>query len=255
MKSITLNNKTYNLGCNKSDPKKLAKELRLAHYLDASVLTEFIPPVIKQYQGVPQFMDLNDTLGDCVVACMAKMVRGWTFNATGTAATVTNQDILTVYEKGAGYNPNDPSTDQGWDLISQLAWWQKTGIAGHKIGAYASINPLHHFMVRAAVYLFGGIDVAFDVPRSINGQTIWDVVSNDGGIEGGHCVNVQGFNAAGNILLETWGYEQEVTWAFWDKYFTEAHAIISPEMLKGTTAPITGLDISGLTADLALVTA
>jgi hypothetical protein len=253
-----MDHKQMKLGCAPSDPDDLLRELKLAHYLDASAMSEFIPPVVRLYQDVPQFMDLNDVEGICVPAEMAKQVRGWTQNATGTAATITEADVQYVYVNGAGYVVGDPSTDNGWDLLSQLAWWKKTGIAGHKIGAYASVNPLHHFMMRATAYLFGGIDIALALPISAQNQTVWDAASGSNGAPGswgGHCVTIQGYNDAGNALIETWGYEQEATIAFLDKYCTEAHAIISLEMLNGTIAPVTGLDLAALNADLKLVTA
>ena len=243
-------------GCRPSDPQKLIRELRLAHYMDAGVFAEFIPPVFHLQQDVPQFMDLNDQLGCCVVSEMAKQVRLWTQNATGVAATVTDQDVLTVYENGAGYNPADPNTDQGWTLLDQLAYWVKTGIAGHKIGAYVSVNPKHHFMMRAACYLFEGLDIALSLPLSAQGQAIWDVDTTANGAPGswgGHCVLIAGIDDNDYPLIETWGYEQQCTWAFLDKYCTEAHAIISSDALNGTTEPLTGLDMPALLADLNLV--
>ena len=249
--------RSMKLGGRPSDPAKLNRELRLAQYLDAPTFSEFVPPVFRLYQDIPQFMDKNDELGDCVCACMAKMVRGWTQNATGTAVTITDQDVLDVYEKGAGYVPGKPYTDNGWTLIAQLAYWQKTGIAGHKIGAYASINPKNHFLMRSACFVFEGLDIALALPISAQGQAIWDASPGANGTPGswgGHCVTIQGVDENDNPLIETWGYEQPCTWAFLDKYCTEAHAIISTEALKGDTVPISGINIAQLAADLKAVT-
>ena len=245
-------------GCNPSTPKKLARELKVAHYLGAAAFAEFIPPVFRLQQGVPQCMDLNDKLGCCVVATMAKMVRCWTQTATGVAATITDADVEDVYRKGAGYNPAKPSTDNGWDLLSQLKYWQRTGIAGHKIGAYANVNPKHEFMMRAACYLFEGLDVALALPLSAQDQEIWDVVDGSSGAAwtwGGHAAPLLGFDADGYGLIETWGMEQRCTPTFLRKYCFEAHCIISPDALDGSGKVIAGLDVDALTADLVLVTA
>lgn len=229
------------------------RSLKLAHYLELSQLTEFVPPEFDWFIDVPDSADLNDRLGICTVAAQGKMVRSWTQNATGKAATITDSDLLKVYRDGAGYDPSDPSTDQGWYMIDALKYWQKTGIAGHKIGAYAAVNPVHRMMLRAATYLFGGTYIAFDLPNSIWGQEVWDVVANDGGPAGGHCVTLQAFDND-QAIVETWGAPQRVTWKFLERYCSEAYAIISPDILRGNKT-VTGLDTAMLQTDLALVRA
>jgi hypothetical protein len=240
-------------GANPAKPEKLAKVLKLENYATQE-FTEFVPPGFDWMMCVPDSVDLNNSLGDCVVAAMAKMERSWTANLSlgRSIATVTDADILSVYEKGAGYNPADPSTDQGWDLLSALSYWQRTGIAGRKIGAYAAINPKHHYMVRAAIYLFGGIYTAFDLPNSIWDQMypkLWDVLANDGGFAGGHCVTFQGVSKAGNPICRTWGEPQEMTWAFFDKYCTEVYCIQSPDYIANNMT-IAGVDLATWTADM-----
>jgi len=253
-----LDHRLVRLGARKPLPEKLARTLKLAHYLDAAQVTEFVPPEFDWFINVPDSMDLNDNLGDCVVAAQAKMDRSWTANASalGAACSITDADILTEYEKGAGYNPNDPNTDQGWDLLTALAYWQNTGMQGHKIGAYAAINPKHHMMVRAATYLFGGIYIALELPISAQNQTVWDAASGSDGAAGswgGHCVTIQAI-LKDQPVCRTWGAAQPMTWAFLDKYCSEAYAVIAPDYLTGGKT-IAGLDISALTADQKLVTA
>ena len=244
------------LGALPAKPEKLTRTLKLSNYLDMSQLTEFIPPEFDWFQNVPDFVDLNDSLGDCVVAAEAKHVRSWTQNATGKAATITDAQILDVYKNGAGYVPGNPLTDNGWYLLDALAYWQKNGIGGHKIGAYAAINPRHHNMVRAATYLFGGLYIALSLPISAQYQTTWDTVAGSDGIPGGwggHCVTLQAIEND-KPIVRTWGYAQPCTWAFIDKYCDEMYAIISPDYLSGGKT-IAGLDIAGLNKDLAIVTA
>lgn len=241
------------LGARRAIPAKLAKTLKLSHYLDLSQLTEFVPPEFDHFINVPDSVDLNDRLGDCVVAGQAKMDRSWTQNATGTACTITDTDILGEYEKGAGYDPSDPSTDQGWDLLTALAYWQKTGMRGHKIGAYVAVNPKHHNMVRAATYLFGGLYIALELPTTAQDETVWSATSAAPGSWGGHCVTVQAI-LGDRPVCRTWGYAQPMTWAFFDKYCTEAYAIISPDYLSSGKT-IAGLDVASLNADLQIVRA
>jgi hypothetical protein len=253
---MTENRTPGRLGVRPAKPEKLCRTLKLANYLDLSQLTEFIPPEFDWFQDVPDYVDLNNSLGDCVVASAAKCVRSWTQNATGKAATITDAQILDVYCKGAGYVPGDSSTDNGWYLLDALAYWQKTGIGGHKVGAYAAINPKHHNMMRAATYLFGGLYIAFSLPISAQNQTVWDAVSGSQGAVGswgGHAVPLQAIEND-RPIVRTWGYAQSCTWAFIDKYCDEAYAIISPDYLSGGKT-IAGLDIAGLNKDLGIVTA
>ena len=247
-----MTHRPFKLGMLKAKPEQLRKTLKLAHYLDLSQMTEFVPPEFDLFQGVPDYVDMNDQLGDCVVASMAKMVRSWTQNATGTAATVTNADILDVYQKGAGYDSNDPSTDQGWYLLEALKYWQKYGIAGHKIGAYVAINPKHHAMVRAASYLFGGLYVGATLPNAIWSQDVWDV-GGDASIAGGHCMTSQTV-LTDRPSFRTWGYPQPCTWAWWDKWVDECYAIVSTDSLKNGVN-FAGIDLATLNADLQIVTA
>ena len=256
MRPEHLDHRLMKLGGNPSDPKKLVTELKLAHYVDLAAFTEFVPPEFDLFIDVPDFMDLNDNLGTCVVTEMAKQVRSWTQNATGVAATVTDDDIMLVY-KAAGYVPGDPSTDNGWDLISQLNYWRKTGIAGHKIAAYASVNPTHSLLMSAAAYLFGGLDIALGLPLSAQNQTVWDAATGSKGAVsswGNHCVTVQA-KLGEQPTVRTWGYAQPCTWAFIRKYCLEAHVAISNDALNPSMGKTpAGLDLARLTADLNILT-
>jgi hypothetical protein len=254
---IPVDHTKMRLGCVPSSPKALAHELKLAHYVNATVMGEFVPPEFDLFIGVPDSVDLNNKLGDCVVATMAKQVRSWTQNATGTAVIITDSDILDVYKRGAGYVEGDPNTDNGWDLISQLNWWRKYGIAGHKIEAYASVNPRHPFMMSIATYLFGGLDIALALPVSAQNQEVWDAQGGADGEPaswGNHCVTLQA-KIGERPTVRTWGYAQPCTWAFIFKHCTEAHAAISKEALTALGTTPAGLSLDRMMADLKLVTA
>lgn len=235
------------LGALPAKPEKLRRVLKLEHFT-TSTFGEFVPPGFDWFQGVQDYMDLNDTLGDCVVATQAKMVRSWTANSKfgAIAVTITDAEIKRVYMDGAGYNPADPATDQGWDLLSALSYWQRKGIGGHKIGPYASVDPTKPNVMRAAAFLGFGLYIALDLPNSIWSQEVWSVVSHDGGPAGGHCVTIQAV-VDGLPVCRTWGAPQRMTWEFVAKYCTEAYIILSPDcMTNGRT--VTGLDVARLTA-------
>ena len=70
----------------------------------------------------------------------------------------------------------------------------------------------------------------------------------DSDILGGHAVPIVGYNALGPIVV-TWGALQQVTWAWWDRYASEAYAVITAEVKA--SGSLRGIDFAALDADLA----
>lgn len=239
-------------GANPSPAHKLSRVLTLASYVDQSKLTTFVPPVFDWSIDVPDSVDRNDELGCCVVAAQAKMVRSWTANSRGKAVMITDRDIEAEYSAGAGYDPTNPFTDLGWDLLSGLSYWQRTGIAGHKIGPYTSVNPCARHMMRAATYLFGGLYVAFDLPASCESQRVWDRTQYGKSI-GFHCVTIQGVDSDDHPICLTWGYRQKMTWEFVADRCFEAYAVMSDDYLQNGST-IAGLDVDRLRSDMRKIT-
>ncbi len=136
-----------------------------------------------------------------------------------------------------------------------LNYWRKKGIAGHKILAFAALDPRNIEHVKQSVYLFGGTYIGVQLPLSAQAQDIWDVPSTgptgDGepGSWGGHAVCVVAYNATG-LWVVTWGKLQFMTWAFWHTYCDEAYAVFSTDMLAKGKSPA-GFDLPQLQADLA----
>jgi hypothetical protein len=150
------------------------------------------------------------------------------------------------------------ATDSGRDELSVLSFWRDPGIAGDRIGAFASVDPSNHDLVRASVFLFGGAYTGVALPVSAQGRSEWDVVgdgrtgSSAPGSWGGHAVPFVGYDAAG-VTLVTWGGLLRASWAFVDAYFEEVYAIISPDFFGSGGVTIDGFDVAALTADLAMI--
>jgi hypothetical protein len=129
----------------------------------------------------------NDQYGDCVFAANGHIVEQQTALGQGKEVTVTTAQALAEYSKVTGFNPNDPSTDNGAMVQDGLSDLQKSGLAGHKIAAFAEISISDMTTLKNAVSEFGVVDIGFNVPASAMSQfdagQPWDVVSNDGGIE------------------------------------------------------------------------
>ena len=232
----------------KNDPRTLW----LGKYLNRVLLPT--PPAAMDWslERTDWGMMLNDQLGDCTIAGAAHAVQTFT-QANGAIVTLPDADVLAYYEKWDGYDPNDPNSDQGGDEHEVLKQWRSQGLSGHTLNAWADVNVKNVNEVKTAIWLFGGLYIGFEVPNNIDetAGAVWDV-SGAGPIDGGHCVHVVGYDDKGLILI-SWGAIYRMTWAFWAKYVSEAHALLSFDWIKNNVAP-NQFALADLQADLAQVT-
>lgn len=209
---------------------------------------------------VPWGMYFNDAEGDCTIAGTAHMVITWTANAGAVVlpdpAGIQSGYVTITGQEGAAFDPATGANDNGCVELDVLNEWRKNGIAGHQIGAYASVRPANVKYVKAAVNLFGGLYIGVSLPASAQNQDVWDVATGpdaEAGSWGGHCVNVVGYDADG-LTVVTWGETKRMTWAFWLAYVDEAYAILSNDFLTTAGQTPNGFDLAALTNDLRAVT-
>jgi hypothetical protein len=231
------------------------RTLQFANYLLPEALSTNPPTVdwtTKVTQGWP--MMRNDTVGDCTCAAAGHMIEEWTANATQIQIP-SDDDIIKAYSAITGYNPDVPSSDRGAAEIEVLKYWQKTGIAGHSIEAYAALEPGNHDHVKAATYIFGGCYIGLGLPVSAQKQRVWSVPPGGPqgqgapGSWGGHAVPVVGYDSV-HVTVVTWGALKKMTWGFWDAYCDEAYAIISEDWLTAADRTPIGFDMAALQKDL-----
>lgn len=238
----------------KIDPRTL----KLGRYLTAS-----LPPApmsVDWTKGKTAWnMLANDSLGDCTIAGALHQYMVWTVNQN-EEVTTTDSEAVAYYEKWCGYNPADPSTDQGGILLDILKQWKAETLNGNVIDSYANVNTANTQEVKQAINLFGGLYVGVALPISAQAQTangqVWDVsTGTDGqsGSWGGHCIEVCAYDANGLTCI-TWGVLQKMTWDFWSAYVDEAYCIISPSWLNKTSQAPSGFDLTQLQQDLLLIT-
>ena len=164
-----------------------------------------------------------------------------------------------AYEAVSGYNPATGQNDNGARMQDVLSYWRKTGIAGHKILAFAQVDDTNVSLLDTALATFGALYVGINFPGSamtqFNQGKPWDVVPG-ATIEGGHAIHVGSYDPAGPVgwKLVTWGAIQGMTQAFWDRYVEEAWIVITPEWLNTNGTSPAGLDLHGLGEDLAALT-
>lgn len=233
------------------------RTLKLSNYLPPTLPK--IPQAVMWGQKVPKWgMMLNDRIGDCTCAAAGHLIQTWCANHH-MLVVPTDQEILSAYEAVGRYSPSDPSTDQGAVELDVLNYWRQTGIAGHKILAYVSINTRNFDHLRAAIYLFGGIYTGFDLPLFAEAEVgkLWDIplihnANSVPGSWGGHAVPITDFSP-GKFNCVTWGAVQTMSSDFLQAYCSEAYAIIGQDWASANKGAPCGFDLKSLQADLALV--
>jgi hypothetical protein len=203
----------------------------------------------------------NDTLGDCVEAASGHMIELWNSFTAPAAALPTQAQIIAAYSGATGYNPADPSSDQGTDMLSFLNYWRNTGVAGQKIAAYVSLNPGDLNELRLAIYLFGAAMIGVQLPITAQSQpTGWSVPSGltgNGapGSWGGHCVPVAAYAqsnpAADRNKIITWGEVITMSDYFYQCYCDEAYAVLSQDWIEANSQAPNNFNLAALQADLA----
>lgn len=233
----------------KLPPKLDLRTLQFARY------AQQLPPAPASCdwsQKVPRWPMLgNDDYGDCTFAGAVHMSQCWADNA-GRPFTPDDRAVVAEYLSFTG------GRDIGCVELDVLKKWRADGIVGHKIGAFAALEPAEHEPLKQTVHLFGGAYLGVALPLSAKNQAVWDVPPQGPigrgtpGSWGGHCVVVVAYDAAGPIVV-TWGQLQRMTWAFYEAYVDEAYAILAQDFLSDKNTAPNGFDITALAADLALV--
>lgn len=158
----------------------------------------------------------NDRLGDCTCAGAVHLDEAMSA-AAGSPVVLTEAETIAFYSRACGYDPNDPSTDQGGDEISVLSTWRDTGLDGqglHKILGWAAIDPGNVHEIRTAAWLFGlyfGVELpdAWTQPFPSGDDFVWDAAAPDE--EQGHCFVSVGADDNG-VQIDTWGLRGTVTY-------------------------------------------
>lgn len=187
----------------------------------------------------------NETYGCCVFAANGHLIELTTTYGDAPEHLVTETQVLAEYGRVTGFKPADPSTDQGAAVQDGLRDLHRHGLAGIKIAAFAEVNPNDMSEVMTAVLDLGGLSIGVNLPgvaqeQFADGQP-WDLVPDDGGLDGGHCVILAGYDPD-YLYFVTWGQVQKATYAWWEKYVEEAWAVVSDAWIS----PVTGADPEGV---------
>jgi len=237
-----------------------AVKLQLSDYLDTSALPT-LPDKFGRENLVPHWGMLgNDTVGDCAIAGPYHETMLWNAEAN-RRIDVSDAVVLQTYSDVTGYNPADPSTDQGTDVSVMAAYRRNHGIVDangkvHKIGAYVSLTPGDLTELWYALYLFDGIGIGVKFPQewmaAFRYGSPWGAVQNPT-IEGGHYVSGVGKHNGGMLGVVTWGKVQWMTPGGYQQFNDETYAYLTEEKLINGKDDH-GLNLSKLRDDLVAVT-
>lgn len=247
---------TMKLGRIPTPVHRLATVPSIADYLDFGANLPLIADSVAYEKRMTQSWGMlgNDKYGDCVFASRAHFAQCASVNVTGKARTFTTAQVLKWYSDCTGFNPNDPTTDNGANPLDALKYFVSIG----EIVAFGKVDPTNDAHVAATIELFGGLYSGWDLPLAWQSTTNWDAGPSitgkwQPGSWGGHMVSQTGFDAQCNTPTVTWGSLINVTAAARHVYCSEAYAIVTKEWFDAGGKTIQGLDLEGLKAELANV--
>lgn len=185
--------------------------------------------------------DVPDGAGDCTIADVDHETKLVEVAAGNAEVSSTATEALAGYSAVTGFNPADPSTDQGAEMQDVRSYWQKTGFrlggTTHKILLFAELHQQDTDLIKWALDQFGAIGLGINFPVSamdqFNAGEPWDVVK-DAQIEGGHAIALVGYDTDFWYVV-TWGQVQKVTPKFFAEYVGEAWAALTAEFVNSIT--------------------
>jgi hypothetical protein len=221
-----------------------------------------LPPAIDYADKLPANtgMYLNDTLGCCTISAIYHMLQLMSVNSWGVETVEPDACCLMTYEAACGYDPSNPSTDQGGVEQDVLTYLLNTGaVTGmneethHKIMAFIETDVRNLDDIKRTIYECGCAYIGFQVPQSIMPANapppgIWDV-GGDQTILGGHAIILTGYDNQGFYLI-SWGQKYLMTFDFFTAFTEEAYAIADREFITATGKSPLGLTIAELEAQM-----
>ena len=233
--------------------------LRLADYIHAELAN---PPaaISRPHPGFQWGMLANDEIGDCVIAMMLHSIEDFHLDAATPPPAFTDADAIRIYSAITGYNPKDPSSDQGTDESAAMRYWEHpglktTGDGTHTIVATVAVDASNLNECRIAIDEFVDLQIGIALPISAQGQKEWTVVG-DGktgdsapGSWGGHGIPYREYDAD-TFKCVTWGAELLLTVPFHQDYAQEAHVVVTQEMLNRQGVGPSGVAWDELIADI-----
>lgn len=244
---------SFKLG--KLPPRRSEKTPAFGDFLRPAAEWPEVAPRGWEYAVAPDQLSIlgNDRYGDCAEAGAMHLIQVQTAN-TGRPLHGTLQQTLDLYSALTGFNPNDPSTDQGTVLLDLLHYWKSTGIqvtdangliVTHKILGWASLDLSSVAQMRYANDLFGGTYMGINCPESAQEDTSNWTYQPKSPIVGGHCVDGTGQGSAGGHLI-SWGLNIPFTWEFMLNLADEGYVVVDEAWVAANGQTPSGVNLDAL---------
>lgn len=223
-----------------------------------SVLATALPAAPAHFGHGNMFSDWgmlgNDAVGDCAFAGSDHEHMLWTGigNRGSLSTKFKTANTLADYSALTGYDPANPSTDQGTQVYQLMDYRRTTGVidaAGvrHKIDLAVRLpKPFSWTEFIRAVWCFKVVAVGTLIPGSamdqFNAGQPWDYVG-DWNIDGGHYIPAVGTpDRDTEIAVITWGQRQLMTRSFFEEYVDELWVPLSREAMGSVESALKVVD-------------
>ncbi|MCY2978277.1 MAG: hypothetical protein NTU79_06380 [Planctomycetota bacterium] len=232
-------------------PLVVPQVLALTAYFDPSNITP--PPTTVDYatKAAASLGNayLNNAYSNCVIAGKYHAEGVWSGNDSDSGGVVvaTNQEVLTAYQTICGPG------DHGCVITQVLNYYRDHGLkfngSTRKIDGYVRMDWTNKLEVQVAIYLFGAVTIGINFPSAWQNNSVWDVT--DSLILNGHDVTCVGYDTQG-VQVSSWGRIYTITWAAFlaTKWIDEAYVMLSPDWYGNDKLAPSGINASGLQADL-----
>ena len=229
---------------------------RLSRHVDTA-LRKAPPPASVDWSAkapaVLKRMYLNDQYGDCVIASRYHAIGFMSAADGGPALEADDKEVLAAYQSACGRG------DNGCDMSAVNQYQQKVGLKVkgtlHKTDGSVSVDNTNQELVKAAIAVFGGLNVGIDLPAdwySSPDGADWGPTNSR--IVGGHEIQAFGYDEKG-VWISTWGGKRRILWpAFTSRtWVNELYATLSPDWYGSDKLAPNGIDAATLAADLQAV--
>lgn len=191
----------------------------------------------------------NLSLGNCVIAGKGHHVGAWSANDSDSGGEIlaTAEEAVRAYHEICGPGDNGCVITRVLDVMRTQGI--KFGGMPRRIDGYASVDWTQPDLLRAAIFLFGGVTIGFNFPKSWLSSAIWDATNSP--TVGGHDVAALRYDARG-VYVASWGREYLMTWAAIAQRgrIDECYALLSPNWTNNDKLSPAGVDVAGLTRAL-----
>lgn len=221
-----------------------------------------VAPYYQDWVGKePHQMWGNDKISNCCYAALAKII-AQRCALLNRPCLLTTDHVIAAYSAVTGYDPRDPSSDNGGQMIDAIRYGIEHGIGPYKLTKSARVNTHDRAELRAALWAFGSVYVGADLPLRIEDQdqaTHWFIPKTTSERDrqrslGGHAYPFFGAER-GRVKAYPWatGIDEEDTHV--EYYSDEGHVIDDPLWAEAVAAGVVanGFDYERLMRDMAAI--